>query len=247
MDEKKQSNNKLIDELVELKRRTDHYNDIAWEQMDKLKKELKIGTLCVQKKEMYEASFKMNRNLYFENCYQMEEELKKNNNLMIEICKSMICEFNNYLLCSEKDRFNTNYYVERSKEIFKEHAELIEYIAKVYHIFFHSYYPFCYAGVGMYPLLLKMNPLKVDTKPENWFPFCWIDYFSEKNIIAKCFLIKIRYFDAQLSYINQFNKCQHQIGHIIDKSLNFQLKSCIFPDGFEEEGIVNIICNYLFI
>ncbi len=222
--EKKQLNNIFIEKLVELKRRTDYYYNIA----DKLKKEL--GTI---------------RDLFFENRDQMHAEVKKNNDLMIELCKMMICEFNNYFLCSEKDRFNTNYYVQRAKEFFKSNAELIEYISKVSDIFASSIFS-SGVGVPIYPLWLKMNPLKVDTKLENWFPFCWTDNFSKKNVIAKCFLIQ--YFGSPpLLYINQFNKCQHQIRHIIDKSLNLQLKSCIFPDGFEEEGIFNIICNYLFI
>lgn len=171
--EKKQLNNIFIEKLVELKRRTDYYYNIA----DKLKKELQT-IRDIQNTKIY-ASFKMNRDLFFSNRDQMHTEVKKNNDLMIELCKMMICEFNNYFLCSEKDRFNTNYYVQRAKEFFKSNAELIEYISKVSDIFASSIFS-SGVGVTIYPLWLKMNSLKVDTKLENWFPFCWTDNFSKK-------------------------------------------------------------------
>ncbi len=243
------SNNKLIKKLFELNAITKLYLDLSYEKFCKLR------TLQSQKydddMEIKTCSniVEMNRRLYYCNRNEMDAEMKKNNDKLYEICKTMTDDFTAYFLSSE-DRFNVDYYVAKAKEIFKEHAELIEYSAKINDIFKEKYAGGFNASSllmsnlnNTYPMWLKMKPLKVDVEIEtNLVPFSWYghDYHNliDGPVIAYCFLKK----KPEPPVIHRYNGCPIRL--IINESLNLQLKSCIFPEDFVEEGILEIICNY---
>ncbi len=216
------NNNLIIEKLNELKREFDYYRDIFQKNMIYLA----INNEKYSKKHAKEILNQCFSD-YTKKRDTFEAEIEKINNQMLEICKNMIYEFTDYFLRSE-NRFNTNYYVERANEIFNEHAELVE---------------FCNINkTKMYYVFLKMYPLKVDTETKHWVPFKWRYNLGDGGlVVAKCYL---KYSYPEPPVIHRYNGCPIRL--IIDKSVNLQLNSCIFPENFVEEGIVNIICNYLY-